>query len=76
MEKELASFSETLTRKPKIVVASKMDVLPPEERESLRTELEERLGLPVMSLSAVTGQGIQPLLDAASRLVEESAAGV
>ena len=72
VEKELASFSNTLARKPKIVVASKMDVLPPDEQEPLRGELEARLGLPVMSLSAVTGRGIQPLLEMASRLVESA----
>ncbi len=72
VEKELASFSETLARKRKLVVASKVDVLPPDEGETLRSGLETRLGLPVMAISAVTGVGIQPLLDAAARLVGES----
>jgi GTP-binding protein len=70
VEKELSSFSATLARKRKIVVASKVDLLPPDEAESLRGRLEARFGLPVMAISAVTGFGIQPLLEAAARLVD------
>jgi GTP-binding protein len=72
VERELASFSDALMKKPRIVVASKVDVLPPGEAESLRSQLEARLGLAVMSISAVTGQGLQPLVEAASRLVDET----
>ncbi len=59
--KELASFSESLTKKPLLVVATKVDAL--EDAlllESLRAMALER-GLPFIAISSVTGAGIEQL---------------
>ena len=64
---EMTLFSEELGRKRQIVVANKIDL--PHVRENLPTVLpwfEER-GIRVFPISAVTGEGIEPLLDEIAR---------
>ncbi len=54
----------TLADKPQIVAASKMDAIDePDRLERLRTHVEP-LGLRVIPISAVTGQGVPQLLEA------------
>lgn len=61
LEHELAEFSHAMAEKPRVVVLSKSDLLPPEQRESA----PERAGLPeALVLSAHTGDGLRPLLEA------------
>ncbi|HEY7393064.1 MAG TPA: GTPase ObgE [Bryobacteraceae bacterium] len=61
VQRELASFSETLVQKPTIVVASKMDIAQDSERvEALRRHVEA-LGLEFFEISSATGQGIEKL---------------
>ena len=58
---ELGSFSEQMSGKPMLVVASKIDVAQDRERiESLRNAATER-GMPILEISSVTGQGIEEL---------------
>ena len=58
---ELQRFSEELAKKPMIVVASKMDVSQdPEAVEKIRLLAEAR-GMPFMTLSSATGQGVEEL---------------
>jgi len=58
---ELASFSEDLTAKPMILVATKMDAAQdPARVESLRQIAAER-GLAFFEISSVTGQGLDEL---------------
>jgi len=58
---ELASFSEALTAKPMIVVATKLDVAQDASRvEALRKLADER-GLPFYPISSVTGEGLERL---------------
>jgi GTP-binding protein len=65
--RELESHSETLAAKPRVVVLTKVDLLPPEEREGLA----ERLGMPgALVISAHSGDGIRDLLE---RLWSEAA---
>jgi GTP-binding protein len=60
---------ERLADKPVLAAANKLDVLDdPERLERLRRHLE-RLGVPMFAVSAVTGDGIGPLLEAAWRTV-------
>jgi len=75
VERELACFSEVLQKKPKVVVASKIDLLPAEAGETFRRDLEARLGLPVLSISAVTGKGIRNLMEVVNGLVSTSKGG-
>lgn len=58
---ELASFSEDLSAKPMLLVATKMDAAQDRARvDSLRKVAEAR-GLPFFEISSVTGQGIEQL---------------
>ncbi len=62
VNRELALYSPLLQAKPQIVVLNKMDL--PEARER-RERLEEELrslGLPVVAISAATGEGVDHLL--------------
>ncbi len=61
---ELARYSPELAGKPQIVAANKMDL--PDGREQLapfQAAMAER-GAPVFPISAATGEGVGPLLDA------------
>ena len=61
LERELTAFSPEMAEKPRVVVLSKSDLLPPEERDAAPA----RSGLPqAMVLSAHTGDGLRPLLEA------------
>ena len=60
LEHEIASYSAALAEKPRRVVLSKADLLPPEER----TDAAARLGLPgARVISAHTGFGVNELLE-------------
>ena len=59
---ELAAFSESLIRKPMIVVATKLDATTDRTRlEALRDFCEQR-GLEFHSISAVSGEGVKELV--------------
>jgi len=64
IEGELAAFSETLTRKPRIVVATKLDATTDRAKlEELRSFCKER-GIPFHAISAATGEGVKDLVRA------------
>jgi len=66
---ELERYSQELSGKPQLVVASKMDL--PFAREKLadfEAAMRKR-GLKVYPISAVTGEGVQAVLDAAARVL-------
>ena len=64
--KEITQYSATLAEKPRIVVLSKADVLPPEERAD-RANLA---GLPQARLiSAHSGEGLRDLLEDLWRMI-------
>jgi GTPase len=59
---ELAAFSESLTRKPMIVVATKLDATTDRGRlEALRAYCKQH-GLEFHSISAVSGEGVKELV--------------
>ena len=67
---ELKSFSDELTMKMQFVVANKMDV--PEAAENLeRLEREIAGKYEVFPISAVTGQGVKPLLFRLLQAIQE-----
>jgi len=62
INEELALFSPDLASKPQIVVLNKIDL--PQAREiwpTVQAEMKRR-GVEVMSISAVTGEGVKPLM--------------
>lgn len=66
INEELRKYSVSLTQKRQIIAANKIDVFPSEEEKnkainSLKEEFEP-LGYEVYAISAVTGEGIKPLL--------------
>jgi GTPase len=73
---ELAAYSKELAKKPQIVAVTKIDV--PEAREAgekLKKSLARRKKpVTVHLLSAVTGEGLEELLDAVGRVLFRSAA--
>lgn len=72
VENELSSHSATLRAKPRIIVLTKLDVLPPEERQPAVAAFSAALGQRVLGISAATGEGVRALLVAAQHLVLET----
>lgn len=69
--KELELYSPELARRPMIVAANKMDV--PSSKENLE-RLVRAVGerVEIYPISAVTGEGVKELMEAAARLLAES----
>jgi len=77
IDRELRLYSPELARKPQVVAVTKMDV--PEAREklaALRRSFARRKRKPeILALSAVTGEGLEALLDAVARRLAREEAG-
>jgi GTP-binding protein len=70
IENELKLYSEEIWSRPRIIVLSKIDVAPEGEYDKIRQQFEG-LGFPLFPISAVTGQGIEPLLFEMHRILAE-----
>jgi GTP-binding protein len=73
LDHELARYSPELAKKPQIVAANKIDL--PEARERLpafQAAMEKR-GVPVFPISAATGEGLGPLMDAIAQVLSGGA---
>ena len=71
IRRELGLFQAEMLERPQIVAANKVDSLDEPERLDRLRERAMALGLPLMALSAVTGEGVHALLEAMwPRLVE------
>lgn len=69
---ELALFDPNLAKKPQVVALNKIDLPEAQARwEQVRAGLAER-GYEAMAISAITGEGVRPLLYRAARLLEET----
>ena len=70
INQELKKYSEKLSKRKQIIVATKIDVI---QDESLLKELEnlaEKEELEIYKISAVTGQGVQELIDHVSEVLK------
>ncbi len=64
VRRELMLFDPSLLHRPQVAAANKVDVLADRSRlDRLRTHVEE-LAMPLFAISAVTGNGVRPLLEA------------
>lgn len=68
IESELTAYSPGLAARPRWLVLNKMDLLDPVERDSLTARLKSALDLDhePFFISAVTGDGTRPLVEAVS----------
>jgi GTP-binding protein len=68
---ELKAFSPALAERPQILAANKIDLLAGDERLKGLKALGRRRRIPVYAFSALTGQGLKPLVRAMARLLSE-----
>ena len=65
INKELREYNPELLEKPQVIAANKIDAIYGDENEiisALRKEFEEKEGIRVFPISAVSGQGVKELL--------------
>ena len=73
IEAEVASYSPTLMRRPRWLVLTKIDVTSADEVERVMRRLRSAFGeRPAFAISAVTGDGIDALLRALMRHIEDT----
>ncbi len=75
INKELEKYSSDVSKKPQIIVANKTDAVQTEDGEEnpverIRKEFEPK-GFEVMSVSAVTGEGVKELMGRVRQLLNE-----
>ncbi len=71
IEAELGSYSKKLIERPTIIVANKLDVLQPEDREAILSKLKKEFpDKRIMAISAATGEGVKELLEAAYEMIQ------
>ena len=71
---ELAAYGHALTGKPELVGLNKCDALDAREVSAKAGALAEAVGRPVMTLSGVSGQGVEPVLHALLAQIRETRA--
>lgn len=69
---ELKNYSEKLVERPTIIVANKLDVLSEEDKNAVMTKLKDRFepDIPVMAISAATGEGVKELLEKVYQMIQ------
>jgi GTP-binding protein len=80
IRRELKAYGADLDQKPEIIGLNKIDAVPPDELKQKMAKLKRAAKRPVLALSGVTGQGVQPVLAAlygeiTGKVQEETAAG-
>ena len=70
INKELKKYSEKLSQRKQILVATKIDVMQDETRIKELEELAQKENLELYKISAVTGEGVQSLIDHVSKVLE------
>jgi GTP-binding protein len=73
VNRELQLFDPALMKKPQIVVASKIDIPEARANAKLLAQKLPRSFRPLYSISAVTGEGVKPLVQRIGTLLDETA---
>ena len=68
---ELEAYGGDLADKPRVTVLNKVDTLDEEERQFIKEELEQVTGEPVMLMSGVSNEGVQDVLRALRREIDD-----
>jgi len=71
LNRELALYDADLADRPQLVALNKIDLRPPQEKLAQVESSLEQQGYPVFRISAVTGEGIVPLMGAVARKLAE-----
>lgn len=72
IERELKLYSEEIWQRPRIIALNKVDIVPPGDFGETRGKFEH-LDVPLFAISAVSGQGLEPMLFEITKLLEETA---
>jgi GTPase len=72
IERELKMYSEDMWSRPRLIALNKIDVLPQEFLDELVDRFKQATDVPMFPISAVSGQGLDPLLWEIVRLLEEA----
>lgn len=70
INKELKSYSEKLSTRKQIIVASKIDIMQDDTGLKALEELAQKEGLEIYKISGVTGQGLTELLNRVSEVLK------
>ncbi|MBN1459062.1 MAG: GTPase ObgE [Armatimonadetes bacterium] len=70
---ELARYSASLAARPQLVALNKIDLRPPPERLDHIEEILRQEGQEVFRISALTGEGVRPLLGRTVQFLSEEA---
>ena len=75
INKELAGYDETLSKRPQVIAANKLDCLPEEDRVRITEKLKSEFapgGIEVYPISAVSGEGVKELLYHVRKMLDET----
>ncbi len=73
IEAELAKYSEGIADKPRWLVFTKLDLMPPDEAEARMQEIADQLGVDdYFGISAVAGTGVDELMQSVAAYLAES----
>lgn len=73
INKELEAYDPAILKKPQVIAANKIDAIYGDENEviqALRAEFEEKEGIQIFPISAVSGKGLKELLYYVNNLLE------
>ncbi len=70
LNKELKLYSKELARRPQVVALNKVDC--PEAKENIKKFKKHVTGKKIFLISALTGEGVKPLLDALCKMTKNT----
>ena len=70
INEELKKYSEKLSKRKQIIVATKLDIIQDESNLKKIEEFAKKENLEIYKISAVTGQGVQELIEYVSKILK------